>query len=303
MEENELKKERLKKERLKLIIVCLALLNIVTISFFLIKGNSSGHETVATVGKEKISRQEWLNEMESRYGKEVLKELIDQKVIETAGKKYGVKISDNAVERELRMFKTIYGSSGGYQASDEDKWKQQIKSSLMLEELLTRDAKISEKEIKKYYEENKSQFNLPDSYHISQIIVKTKEEADQTIKELEQGSSFSVLAMERSIDEFTANFGGDAGFITEDTERYSQSVIDEIKNLKPGKWSKAIKVDDGYAIVMLHEFAKGKEYSFKEVKDQIRRQIALEQMDTAVSAKPLWSELDVEWFYGNTEAH
>ena len=241
--------------------------------------------------------------MESRYGKEVLKELIDQKVIETAGKKYGVKISNKAVERELQMFKTMYGSSGGYKASDEDKWKQQIKNSIMLEELLTRDAKISEEEIKNYYEHFKSQFILPDAYHISQIIVKTKEEADQTVKELNQGSSFSVLAMERSIDESTANLGGDAGYISEDNERYSKMFIEEVKKLKPGKWSKAIKVDEGYAVVMLHEHIKGKEYKYKDVKDQIRRQIALEQMDTPVSAGPLWNELDVEWFYGKAEAH
>ncbi|WP_231735077.1 peptidyl-prolyl cis-trans isomerase [Bacillus sp. FJAT-29937] len=298
-----MKKERLKKDKLRFIIVGLILLNGLTIAFFLAKGSSVNHETVATVGKEKITRQEWLDEMESRYGKEVLIELIDQKVIETAGKKYEVKISDKAVERELTMFKTMYGSSGGYQASDENKWRQQIKSSLMLEELLTRDANIPEKEIKSYYEKNKSQFNLPDAYHISQIIVKTKKEADQTIKELEQGSSFSVLAMERSIDEFTANFGGDAGYINEDTERYSKALIDVVKNLKSGKWSQAIKVDDGYAIVMLHEQVRGKEYSYKEVKDQIRRQIALEQMDSPVSARPLWDELDVEWFYGKTEAH
>ncbi|WNS75568.1 peptidyl-prolyl cis-trans isomerase [Bacillus sp. DTU_2020_1000418_1_SI_GHA_SEK_038] len=298
-----MKKERLKKDKLRFIIVGLILLNCLTIAFFLAKGSLGNNETVATVGKEKITRQDWLNEMESRYGKEVLKELIDQKVIETAGKKYGVKISDKAVERELNMFKTMYGSSGGYQASDENKWRQQIRSSLMLEELLTRDAKISEKEIKSYYEENKSQFILSDSYHISQIFVKTKKEADQTIKELEQGSSFSVLAMERSLDEFTANFGGDAGYINEDNERYSKSFIEEVKNLKPGKWSKAIKMDDGYAIVILHEYVKGKEYSYKEVKDGIRRQIALEQMDSPVSARPLWNELDVEWFYGKTEAH
>lgn len=302
MEEKELKKERLKKERIKLIILGLILLNVITIAFFLIKGSPGQNETVATIGKEKITRQDWLNEMESRYGKEVLKELIDQKVIESAGKKYGVKVSDKAVERELLMFKTMYGSSGGYQASDEDKWRQQIKSSLMLEELLTKDAKIPEKDIKNYYEQNKSQFHLPNSYHISQIIVKTKKEAEQTIKELNQGSSFSVLAMERSIDEFTANNGGDAGYISEENERYSK-FMDEIKNLKRDKWSKPIKVDEGYAIIMLHEHVKGKEYAYKEVKDQIRRQIALEQMDTPVSARPLWNELDVDWFYGKTEAH
>lgn len=293
---------KLKRDKLWFIIAGLILLNCFTFIFFLSKGSSGNDETVATVGKEKITRQDWLSEMESRYGKEVLSELIDQKVIETAGKKYGVKISNKAIERELKMIKTMYGTSGGYQSADEEKWLQQIKSSLILEELLTKDVKVPEKEMKAYYEQNKSQFSISDSYHISQIIVKTKEEAEQTLKELEQGSNFSVLAMERSIDEFTANQGGDAGYINEQTESYAGEMFNQIKKLKPGKWSKPMQVEDGYAIVMLHDYVEGTEYTYKEVKDQIRRQIALAQMDTPVSAKSLWNEADVEWFYGKTEA-
>lgn len=292
----------MKKEKLWLVIAGLILLNCLTVVFFLATGNTGTNETVATVGKEKITRQDWLNEMESRYGKEVLSELVDQKVIETAGEKYGVNVSKKAVERELRIIKTMYGSSGGYQSSDEEKWLQQIKSSIILEELLTKDVNVSEKEMKSYYDQNKTQFNLPDSYHISQIVVGTKKEAEQTLKELEQGSNFSVLAMERSIDEFTANHGGDVGYINDKSERYSDEFIKSIKKLKPGKWSKPLKFEDGYAIVMLHEHVEGKKYSYKEVKDQIRRQIALAQMDTPVSAKTLWNEADVEWFYGKTEA-
>lgn len=298
-----MKKERLKRERLWLVIAGLILLNLITVVFFLAKGNTGDNEIVATVGKEKITRQDWLNEMESRYGKEILSELVDQKVIETVGEKYGVKVSKKAVERELKMIKTMYGSSGGYQSSDEEKWRQQIKNNIILEELLTRDVNVSEKEMKSYYEENQSQFNLPDSYHISQIVVKTKKEAEQTIKELEEGSNFSVLAMERSIDELTASHGGDVGYINDNSGRYSSAFIKAIKKLKPGEWSKALKVEDGYAIVMLHEYVKGEKYSYKEVKDQIRRQIALAQMDTPVSARTLWNEADVEWFYGETEAN
>ena len=121
---------------------------------------------------------------------------------------------------------------------------------------------------------------------------------------MEQGSSFAVLAMERSIDEFTANLGGDAGYVNEDSDRYSKDFLQIIKKLKPGKWSnKPIKLENSYAIVMLHEAVKGKEYKYKDVKDQIRRQIALEQMEIPVSAKPLWNETDIEWFYGDLEAN
>ncbi|KON85852.1 peptidylprolyl isomerase [Sporosarcina globispora] len=286
----------MEKRQLLMIIAGLVLLNLITLAFLLFKGDGSG-EAVAKIGGDKITRQEWMSEMETKYGKSTLSELIDQKVIEEAGKKYGVKISDKAVDLELKMVKTMYGGNFTDEMS-EDKWRRQIKNNLILEELLTADVSISEGEMKSYYEQNNSQFQIPDTYHISQIIVKTKEEAEQTLKELDEGSSFSVLAMERSIDEFTANLGGNAGYVSEDDEHISAEVLEQVKNLKPGKWTKPIKTEDGYAIVMLHEHLKGENYSFKEVKSVIRRQIALEQMDVPVSAKPFWKDADVEWFYG-----
>lgn len=287
----------MEKKHFWIIIAGLVLLNVLTLSFLVFKGDGGNREAVAKVGKDKITRQEWLSEMESRYGKSTLNELIDQKVIENAGKKYGIKISDQAIDRELKMVKTMYGSNFSDQTT-EDNWRKQIKNNLILEELLTKDVTVSEDEMKQYYEQNSSQFNVPDSFHISQIVVKTREEAEQTLKELEQGSSFSVLAMERSIDEFTANQGGNAGYISEDDEHITADFLEQARSLMPGEWSNPIKTDEGYAVIMLHEHLKGESYSYKEVKNLIRRQIALEQMDIPVSAKPFWKEADVEWFYG-----
>jgi len=43
---------------------------------------------------------------------------------------------------------------------------------------------------------------------------------------------------------------------------------------------------------------EGQTFSFEDVKDQIRRQIALEQMEGSVTVDPLWEEMGVTWFYG-----
>lgn len=287
------------KKQLWLLIAGLILLNCITVAFFLTKGSSSlNEETVASVGKDRVTRQEWLNELEDRYGQDILGELVDQKVIEQLAKKYKIKISDEAVEREFKLFQTMYSSSSKNKTGDEKKWKTQIRTSLMLEELLTKDVAVSAEEIEKYYTDNKNLFSVPTSYHLSHLIVKTKKEAEKGLDELSQGSSFDTLAMEKSIDEFSANEGGDIGFLSEEDEHYPAEYIQEAKKLKPGKWSKPMKVNQGYAIVKLHEKISGKKYGLKEVKAQIRRQIALEQMETTASARTLWDEVKVEWFYG-----
>ena len=47
----------------------------------------------------------------------------------------------------------------------------------------------------------------------------------------------------------------------------------------------------------LHEKIDGRQYSYKEVKEQIRRQKALEQIQAPVSGKIFWDEFDVDWVY------
>lgn len=291
---------KLTKKQLWMIIGGLVLVNFITIVVFLVKsggGLGSGREAVATIGKETVTRQEWLQEMEKKHGEEVLKELIDKKIITQSAQKYGVKISKKYLDQELTMLKTMYHTNGG-NSSDEKEWKEQLKLSLLLEELLTKDVVISEEEMKKYYDDNKNRYEITPSFHVSHIVVETEKEASQILEELKKGASFSVLAMESSIDEFTANQGGEIGFISEDDERFPAQYLSEIKSLKSGKWSSPVLIEDGYAIILLHDQIDGKSYSFKEVKDQIRRQIALEQMDMSISTKPYWEELDVDWFYG-----
>ncbi|MEY2196144.1 peptidyl-prolyl cis-trans isomerase [Neobacillus sp. BF23-41] len=291
------------RKQLWMVIAALIMVNCLTIAFFLSKANLAGgavmnEEAVATVGKKTILRQEWLNELEARYGKDVLKEMVDQKVIEEMAAKYKIKITNQDVEREYRMLQATYNSLSKQTVKNEEKWKEQIRSNLLLEELLTKDVKVSSDELSNYYEKNKELFHVPPAFHLSHIVVSTEEEADQALQELAQGSNFSTLAMERSIEEFSANEGGDIGYLSEEDERYPVQYIQNAKELKKGAYSMPIKVDQGYAIIKLEGKINGKKYSFKDVKEQIRRQIALEQMKSPATASTFWDDAKVDWFYG-----
>ncbi|WHZ03257.1 peptidyl-prolyl cis-trans isomerase [Neobacillus sp. YX16] len=292
----------MRRKKLWIVIAALILLNCLTIVFYLAKGKETiNDEVVATVGKGEITRQEWLNELESRYGKDVLRDMIDQKVIKEMAAKYKIKVSEDDVEREYRILQTTYSSPSENKKTTEKKWKEHIRNSHIQEEILTRDVKVSQKEMKAYFEANKELYTIPTAYHLSHIIVKSSDEAEKAIKELSQGSSFSALAMEKSVEEFSANEGGDIGYIMEGEERYPSEYLKAAKKLKKGAWSEPIKVEQGYAIVKLVGKIEEQKYSFKDVKQQIRREIALEQMKTSASTATFWEETKVEWFYGNKD--
>lgn len=294
------------KQKLRAIIAGLAVLNLLTIIIFVIKPlitskSVIGEETAARVGSKDISREAWINELEKRYGEDVLEEMVDKEVVKQAAEKYKVKISNKEVDRELKMMKTMYGAAGQTLNKSTDQLRQEVQSSLLLEKLLTKDVSVSGAVMEKYYDDNKDIYRIPTTYHISHITTSTKKQAEKIRRELAKGVSFEVLAMEKSLDEFTANQGGDMGYISQDNEQVPKEYIEVAEKIQVNKWSEAVKTEDGWAVLYLHEKIKGKQYEYDEVKDKIHRQIALEQIQAPVSGKIFWNEFDVEWFYGLKE--
>ncbi|ASB91628.1 Peptidylprolyl isomerase [Bacillus subtilis] len=262
-------------------------------------GASSSGESIATIGGKSVTREEWLKEMEDQYGKSTLEDMINVRVVEQLAKKNNLKISKSEVDREFLLIKAVNNSFYEDEHTTEKEWKDQIRYNILLEELLTRDIDISNKELESFYNKNKELYQFDDSYRIRHIVVKDEEEAREVLKELKGGSSFEAVAAERSTDRYTSPYGGDLGFVTEASDNIPSAYIEEAKTLKEDEWSQEpIKVSNGYAIIQLKEKLKARTFSFDEVKDQIRRQIAMDQLGDKATVKTLWKEADVSWFYG-----
>jgi foldase protein PrsA len=283
------------------IINCLTLVILVKQTFSLKEATEAGAfvngqaNVVAAVGDKVITRKDMLQELEGMYGQEMLTKMVNNEVVKQIAKKYNVTVSDQSVDREWKMIKTMYSRSPLHAATSEELVKEQIRSSLLLEELLVKDVTITEQEMQSFYQENKQLYTVDEAYHISHIVLKSKEEADAVVKELNEGSNFSSLAREVSIDDLTANYGGDLGFLTHESQIYPASYVAEAANLKEKSWSGPISVDGEYVVLYLHEKMDAVTYSYEDVKDQIRRHLALEHMDGSIDASIFWEEAGVEW--------
>ncbi|MBY4605988.1 peptidyl-prolyl cis-trans isomerase [Bacillus sp. SPARC3] len=262
-------------------------------------GASPSGESIATIGGKSVTREEWLKEMEDQYGKSTLEDMINVRVVEQLAKKNNLKVSKSEIDREFLLIKAVNNSFYEDEHTTEKEWKDQIHYNILLEELLTRDIDISNKELKSFYNKNKELYQFDDSYRIRHIVVKDEEEAREVLKELKGGSSFEAVAAERSTDRYTSPYGGDLGFVTEASDNIPSAYIEEAKTLKEDEWSdEPIKVSNGYAVIQLKEKLKARTFSYDEVKDQIRRQIAMDQLGDKATVKTLWKEADVSWFYG-----
>ncbi|WP_185806774.1 peptidyl-prolyl cis-trans isomerase [Bacillus salinus] len=306
----------MKKGTLWVIIFGLVVVNSITIALYL-SNKSDGEKTVpaqvsvgtetvvteqqeeviATIGNINITRQEWISQLENNYGKEVLKSMIDRHVIEQMANKYKIQVSDKELDQEVAFATSMYEYEGG-SVFDDKAMREYIKYNILLEELLTKDVEIPEKDLKAFYEDNIGLYHSEPALHLSQIVISSKEEADQVIAELNSGSNFAALAMERSIDEYSAPSGGDLGFVSLNSHFIDKSVMEELKHLEEQEFSKPIQVDQGYAVFFVQEKTEGLSLDYEDVKKSIRRQMAIEQMGGTVSAEIFWKEANVTWFYG-----
>lgn len=127
--------------------------------------------------------------MEDQYGKSTLEDMINVRVVEQLAKKNKLKISKSEVDREFLLIKAVNNSFYEDEHTTEKEWKDQIRYNILLEDLLTRDIDISNKELESFYNKNKELYQFDDSYRIRHIVVKDEEEAREVLKELKGGSS------------------------------------------------------------------------------------------------------------------
>jgi len=146
-----------------------------------------------------------------------------------------------------------------------------------------KNVKITDEEMKKYYEEHKKDY-YKDEVKASHILISTvddngkplseakkkeaKKKAEEVLKKAKSGEEFSELAKEYSDDPRSAANGGDLGYFTKG--QMVQPFEEAAFSLKPGEISGLVESEYGYHIIKVYDKID-KQLSFDEVKDQIKK--------------------------------
>ncbi len=155
---------------------------------------------------------------------------------------------------------------------------QSILKELVVRKLIEKEVKakikIDEEDLKNYYGAHKDQYKEPERAKVSLIKLKTKGDADKSVKELKSGTSFSELAKVKSLDEPTRGRGGQfPGWVTRGRDSLGigevPSVSDAIFGLSLGKTSSPIKVGDYYYIFQLDKHDPEKQKTLDEIKPRV----------------------------------
>lgn len=294
-------KRRLKTKPVLLVLGILLLGNLLWFIAWLIPNEKvvETKEEVASVDGKVITKEQWMASMESMYGKEVLLDMVNAEVMEAAAEKNNIKVNDAEIDLELALIRsTQEGVDTSFQSFDEEVMRKKVRARLILEKVLAKDIVIEDTDIQAFYENNKNLYNIPTSYRTSVIYSSTEAEAKEVVKELKNGSSFDGLARERSTDISSASLGGDIGYVAEDTETVDEALWKALPKIDAGKWSDVIPLTDGrFAVAQVNSVFKGQSFSFSDVEDHIRRELALDQLPQSVTQEAFWEEFNADWFY------
>lgn len=129
---------------------------------------------------------------------------------------------------------------------------------------------ITEDAIKARYEKEIAGQPQVDEIRARHILVKTKEEADEIIKQLDAGGDFEAIAKEKSSDTGSGAQGGDLGFFS------AGMMVPEFEAaafaLEPGAYTKTpVQSQFGFHVIKMEEKRKREPVKFDDVKEQIRQ--------------------------------
>jgi len=217
-----------------------------------------------------VQREEYANEADD-LGIKVTDEEIAKKVDE---------VKKQYFQNDQKKFEAGLKQQGYTVAALREDLVSQLLSQKIYESL-TKSVKVSDAELQKYYDDNKTQYSVAESRAVRHILVKTKAEADAIHSQLESGADFAKLAKENSLDPGSKDQGGKL------TVSRGQTVAPFDKAafaLATNQLSDPVKTEFGYHLIQpLAAVKAGSVTPFAEVKAQIRTQLAEERKNKAVS--------------------
>ncbi|MEG1310769.1 MAG: peptidylprolyl isomerase [Romboutsia sp.] len=228
----------------------------------------------------------------------VIDQIVNTQIMFEQAKKEKLLPSKEDVDKEFKAFKKSIETNEAYKENmkklgitDEDiKKEQEIGLAIQnYQDNFAKVTKISDADIKKYYEDNKKEY-YEDKVKASHILISTvdekdkpysadkkaeaKKKAEDILKKVNSGGEFATLAKENSDDKGSGAKGGDLDFFEKGM------MVPEFEKvawqLKVGEISKLVETKFGYHIIKVTDKVE-KQLSLDEVKDTIKNTLLSEK--------------------------
>jgi foldase protein PrsA len=224
---------------------------------------------------------------------EVLGFLISSQWVIGEASSLGVKLTDAQVKKEFAKIKSDefpkaaefekFLATSGQSVSDLLlRVKLNLLSQKIQKQVVKNKSKITEAQIAKYYNENKSRYGTPEKRNVEIILTKTEAAATSAKKEVESGKSFASVAKRVSIDPTSKADGGLLKEVVkgEEEKALDTAIFSTAKNVLSGP----IKTPFGYYVFEVLSTTPGTQHALAQVKSTIKTLLVSREEQKALSS-------------------
>ena len=161
-----------------------------------------------------------------------------------------------------------------------------------LDKVIAQKVEVKDKDVRRYYNQHKDTFRVPERVKARHILVKVNRtapeealkharvKAENILKRVKAGEDFARLASEYSDDPGSKKKGGDVGFFSRG--RMAPEFERAAFSLKPGEVSDIVQTNFGFHIIKVEEKKDPSIKPYKAVKEQLRKKVEIDMKKKAV---------------------
>ena len=238
-------------------------------------------------------------EQEKIAAKKLIDDEIGRALIMQKGKEIGAQVTVKMLDRKLRKIKSSFKSDAVFEhelknrKTNLEQYKKELKTDLLMQQVIDREIepgiKISQDDIKSFYEKNKEKFVMGKKARASVILIKAEQgnekseklarkKIESALEQIKSGADFSAIAIKYSQDSL-ASKGGDLGYFTKNQMfgAFSSRAFD----MSIGQVSGIFKTVHGFHILKLTDLKKGNITSLDNAKERIEKKLRKNKIGSA----------------------
>lgn len=229
--------------------------------------------------------------------RDILEQMIDEKLILQKAKKERVHIADAEIDKGIDEIRDRFESEVAFQnelsrqGATGSEFRENVAKQLKVIKLINQEVKSkiappTEEEAKKYYEENEEEMMSPEQVRARHILIKTSEDISQEAAKKKINEIYDTVV--KNPDKFSANAekysegpsgkrGGDLGYFARGN--MVKEFEDVAFKIEVGEISKPVKTRFGYHIIKVVGKKSSEKRMFEEVKDRLKNMLFQMKME------------------------
>ena len=219
-------------------------------------------------------------EKRKNFYKQALDEIINRELLYQDALAAGMKPDKEKVNAQSEKIRKRFKSEEEYKTAlekegiKEETIRFQIEKDQLVQQLnekkIVEASRISEEQLKNYYDKNTAQFKQPESVKLRIISTTDEQKAKDIQEKIKAGNEFGEIAFNFSEDNYRVK-SGEVGYIHKG--RMLPDIETAAFKLKSGEVSDLIHTEDSWFLIKVEDKKPEQQLSFEEVKEKLKREI------------------------------